>query len=362
MKLRSYVFIFLTVLSGSIFLASCLNEENKIPPNCYDGLLNNGENPEGFTDAVGKVMLDCGGPCTPCDHCANGVFEPWLDEDWVDCGGECGPCPLCGNGILDAGEAGIDCGGSCNGCELLCNDGLLNGYEDAIDCEDVTDVEQGGCDFCPTCIDGILNGNETGIDCGGVDCEACCSTGNCTNGITDGQEFNVNCGGNTCNDCPDTLTWKIGSTFFYCPSIATVKNQSPTVLSYTDCPAFEVGETPFPLGSISLLVTKPLNGWTANFGIPLVFPPLDQTQYTIEFTDELGEVYSSSNLDGSGKITMVKVATIFIPDDDFDGCHKPTGTYDYYRGTFSGTLTNADPNLPPLNCSLGAFQATFFTP
>ncbi len=362
MRLRTYIFIFLTALSGTVFLASCLNEENKIPPNCYDGLLNNGENPQGFTNASGAVMFDCGGPCTPCDHCVNGVFEPWEDEDWRDCGGECPPCVACNNGILDAGEVGIDCGGDCDGCELLCNDGLLNGLEDAIDCENETDPLPGGCEYCPTCIDNILNGSETGIDCGGPNCEPCCSTGNCTNGLTDGAEFNLNCGGNICHDCPDTLTWKIGTQAYFTPSILIVKNQTPTILAYTDCPAFKVGGTPLATGALSLLVTEPANGWTANFGVPLIFPPLDPTEYTVAFTDDTGEVYSSSFLDGSGKITMIKVASIVIPDDNFDGCHKPAGLYEYYRGTFSGTLKSMNAMLPPQNCSLGSFQVTFFTP
>ncbi len=64
MKLRSYLIIFITAMAGTFFLASCLNEENKIPPNCYDGIFNNGENPELYVDRLtGQVMLDCGGPC-----------------------------------------------------------------------------------------------------------------------------------------------------------------------------------------------------------------------------------------------------------------------------------------------------------
>ena len=106
MKMRSLVFLFFAVFAGSFFLASCLNDDNKIPDNCYDGVLNNGE-----------INIDCGGPnCEECDHCTNGVWEPERGETWLDCGGECPVCPTCANGVQDGDEIGIDCGGVCGGC------------------------------------------------------------------------------------------------------------------------------------------------------------------------------------------------------------------------------------------------------
>ena len=89
MKFRTYITLFLAVFSSAFFLASCLNDDNKIPDNCYDGVLNNGE-----------INIDCGGPnCNECDHCTNGIFEADRGETWVDCGGECPVCPLCANGF-----------------------------------------------------------------------------------------------------------------------------------------------------------------------------------------------------------------------------------------------------------------------
>ena len=57
-------------------MSGCLNEDNLIGENCYDGILNNGEE-----------LVDCGGPiCDPCDPCENGIWDPLLGEQWVDCG------------------------------------------------------------------------------------------------------------------------------------------------------------------------------------------------------------------------------------------------------------------------------------
>ena len=59
-----------------MFGSSCLNDDNLIGPNCFDGILNNGEE-----------LVDCGGPiCQPCDPCENGVWDQVLGEQWVDCG------------------------------------------------------------------------------------------------------------------------------------------------------------------------------------------------------------------------------------------------------------------------------------
>ncbi|MFN0030855.1 MAG: hypothetical protein ACKVOR_01700 [Flavobacteriales bacterium] len=228
MKLKHYILVFAVSFLGSVFLASCLNEENRIPPNCYDGILNNGESGE-LNDA--GFPYDCGGPCEPCDHCRNGRKDADFGETWIDCGGECGACPLCGNGILDAanGEIGIDCGGNCQECSALCFNGVLDGQETDVDCGSVY------CDACPTCDDLEINGNEIGIDCGGVPCPNCQSSANCVNGTwQQSSELYTDCGGPDCYDCDTLFTWEKGGDVFTClPSEITITQVSASV--------FEVG-------------------------------------------------------------------------------------------------------------------------
>ena len=169
-------------------LSSCLNEDNKIPPNCYDGILNNDEE-----------AIDCGGSCDPCDPCENGIWNPELGETWVDCGGDCGPCPTSANGCQDGDETGVDCGGSTGiDCLSLCDDGLPNGWEDnaAVDCLTPPGFPPdcgGPCEPCPTCDDGVMNQAEIGIDCGGSGCPSCATDGNCLNGYVDGNEVYIDC-------------------------------------------------------------------------------------------------------------------------------------------------------------------------
>jgi hypothetical protein len=366
MKLRNYIFIFVTAFAGSFFLASCLNEENRIPPNCYDGILNNGE-----------VNIDCGGAnCTECDHCTNGVWDIDRGETWRDCGGECPVCNQCANGILDGDEQAVDCGGTnpaCSTCDLLCDDGLLNGYEDDVDCENATDVEQGGCPFCPTCIDNICNGDEQGIDCGGPDCEPCCATGNCRDGVKNSNEFYIDCGGKICADCVDTLHWKIGGKTYASPSIAFATGTNVTdvggVLTFSSFPAFELqNNQPNPVptsATLSLMITKPITAptWTQMLNNQIVFPSnnYDIADYTISWTDDMGEVFTTSDTGGSGKFTMQYFGNAVVPNDPLDGCHKPAGTYVFYRGIFSGTLSSASLGTT-VNCTNGTFQVTFYTP
>ena len=175
---------FAVARSGLAF-TGCLNDDNLIGENCYDEILNNGEE-----------LIDCGGPiCDPCDPCENEVWDPLLGEQWVDCGGSCEPCATNFNG-LDEGETGIDCG--CDGRCGLCGDGLPNGSWTA-GC--------GGGIPCPTCDDMELNGDETGIDCGGSDCDPCECLCDCTNGIQDGLEDYIDCGGPNCEPCASEITW-----------------------------------------------------------------------------------------------------------------------------------------------------------
>ena len=362
MKLRSYTMLFFAVLAGSFFLASCLNEDNKIPDNCYDGVLNNGE-----------INIDCGGPnCTECDHCTNGVYEPLRGETWVDCGGECAVCPTCANGIQDEGEVGIDCGGTCGGCELLCDDGLLNGLEDTTDCENDMAAPYGGCPICPNCEDGIFNGDETGIDCGGPLCDPCCSTGNCGNGIQDGAEFYVDCGGNSCPDCDTILSFKIGSTNYYTLQqlVSPAYNAGPPgVVTYSLQPAFENDPSAplLPLGTLSITMTESsLVNWTAMIGSPIDFPtiPYPATGYVIEWVDSsTGYTYSSSTPGATGRFTIIKYKALTVTSQMVvDGCNKVPGTYTFFRVAFQGTLLCADPTAPSpsVNMTQGLFQYTFF--
>jgi hypothetical protein len=81
MKTRFFTGLFASALTAMILLTGCPNPDNKIPPNCFDGILNNGEQ-----------LIDCGGPCEECDNCIDGIFQPDLGETWLDFGGECRPC------------------------------------------------------------------------------------------------------------------------------------------------------------------------------------------------------------------------------------------------------------------------------
>lgn len=54
---------------------------------------------------------------------------------------------------------------------------------------------------CFSCEDGIMNGDEEEVDCGGSMCAACPT---CDDGIQNGDEVDVDCGGSVCNACPCT--------------------------------------------------------------------------------------------------------------------------------------------------------------
>jgi hypothetical protein len=361
MRFRSYVVVFLAVFTACFFMAGCLNENNKIPPNCYDGELNNGEE-----------KIDCGGPnCDECDHCENGLWDEDRGELWVDCGGECPVCPQCANGKKDGDEIGIDCGGQCGGCELLCRDGLLNGLESEIDCDTIV----GGCTACPTCNDGILNGDEAGIDCGGVEseCDPCCSTGNCRNGIQDGQEFFIDCGGNSCPECDTLFSFEVESTnyitprdYFNPPSY----DDGTGVLTFALEDAFDTDpDAPdVATGRLSLTITRPLGGWPSSVGDQLLvdlteIPNVgDPAQYAIVWTDADGFNYTSALPGGKCLFVLSRYKELSITNSDFaNGCNKPVGFYRFFRGSFEGTLVAMDPLNPTLEVelSLGQFQFTF---
>ena len=56
----------------------CYFTEN---PNCRDGITN-------CHDGACELLVDCGGPCSPCPTCSDGIQNQ--GEGGADCGG---PCP-----------------------------------------------------------------------------------------------------------------------------------------------------------------------------------------------------------------------------------------------------------------------------
>jgi len=326
MKIRNYFFVFFVAFSTTFFLASCLNEENKIPPNCYDGLLNNGEE-----------KIDCGGTCEECDHCENGVWDPDRGETWRDCGGRCPECPTCANGVLDPGEGAIDCGGSvslgCPSCESLCGDGLLNGQETEIDCGGID------CDPCPTCTDLLFNGEEFGIDCGGPNCPPCTTTGNCGNGFVDGDEYWTDCGGSHCPACEAAFSWRIGNITHVVPVPAgTIFPNS-----------FNTAGTSLIDGVLTLQVTNLGTGFAA--GQTYTANPANwelPSFIQVTYTSPAGEEYSSQYTGSSLNITCQRYV--------FDDNPTPTPDVTYVRFTFSGNLKNLD-NTSTVSIQNGVYAA-----
>lgn len=284
-----------------IFSSGCLNDDNLIGENCYDGELNNGEE-----------LVDCGGPiCDPCDPCENGLWDPLLGEQWVDCGGECGPCDTSNNGQLDPGELGIDCGcEGCPACPELCGDGLPNGFEEGVDC--------GGpdCDPCPTCVDGEMNGNEIGIDCGGPDCDPCPTTGDCTNGFQDGDEVYIDCGGSSCPECEATISWKANGQLFEGDAAAQATMDGTSI-------AF--GGQSSATSQIGFVVAEPAgDGFENGTVVPINTATAPGTTGVYE---SVGGVVQYSTANG-GNITV-------------EFTYVVTGAGGYISGTFSGNMQSA---------------------
>ena len=284
----------------SVFMAGCLNDDNKIPPNCYDGVLNNEEE-----------FIDCGGPnCPLCDPCENGIWEPELGEQWVDCGGECDPCDPSFNGQLDPGEEGIDCGGDTGvDCGELCGDGLLNGNEEEIDC--------GGpdCDPCPTCDDMILNQDELGIDCGGEECPDCPDGVDCTNGVLDGDELYIDCGGTYCNPCETFLRYKRGGQTIEADVTvtATMNGTSIVIASQSSDPASTFGAN----------LEEPPLGWVAGVTIICDASNFPGTAATLVSEDTFTSGVGTANMEFEIEYVVPGAGGVIV-------------------GTFSGTLQNAD--------------------
>ncbi len=284
----------------------CLNEDNKIPENCYDGILNNGE-----------MLIDCGGPnCPMCDPCENGIWEPELGEQWVDCGGECDPCDPSFNGQLDPGEEGIDCGGDTGiDCGELCGDGLLNGNEEEIDCG-------GDCDPCPSCTDETLNGDETGIDCGGEDCPECPDGVDCTNGIQDGDEIYIDCGGEFCPECPASMSWSQGFQGIVADQTAEAQDSGTLIITGVSGGGENMGIT----------ISTPGGGWTN--GITIDMDASTAPDDAVAYTDGDGVLYSST----FGGANFTVNIEFIIP-----------GGGGYVVGTFNGQLEDADGETVNIN-------------
>ena len=302
-KSLSIFFNFVTVciaITSIIFMSGCLNEDNLIGENCYDGILNNGEE-----------LIDCGGPiCDPCAPCENGIWDPLLGEQWVDCGGECGPCDPSFNGQLDPGELGIDCGcDGCPACPELCGDGLPNGFEEGVDC--------GGpdCEPCPTCVDGIMNGNEIGIDCGGADCDPCPTTGDCTNGLQDGDEVYIDCGGSSCPECIGQISWKANGQLFQGDAQATATMNGTSIV---------IAGVSLTTAQIGFSIAEPAGGFMNGVVIPMNMATAPGTAGVYEAVGA-AETYSTAN---GGNMTME--INYVIP-----------GGGGYVAGTFSGNMQSA---------------------
>lgn len=317
MKIRSFLFIFIAAFATSFFFASCLNEENKIPPNCYDGILNNGEE-----------KIDCGGAfCEECPHCENGRFDPDRGETCVDCGGPCGECPTCNNCMLDEGlESGIDCGGfaNCQPCEALCGDGLLNGVEEEIDCGGV-------CEACPTCTDTIMNGTEIGIDCGGLECEPCSTPGSCINGVLDGDEWWVDCSGSHCPACLSTFSWRIGNNTFNSVVVNGTITDDLSFQTVGVAPTLPT-ETQLNLSFANIIVFAAGQNFNAT--------PTTAGVIQASYTNAAGVLYSSANTGSNLSISIQR----YIAAENF------------IRFTFSGTL-KSDDGLSTVQIQNGVYMA-----
>ncbi len=310
MKIVTRIALLASLVIAAVQFSGCLNDDNKIPPNCYDGILNNDEE-----------LVDCGGPnCPPCDPCENGIWEPELGEQWVDCGGSCPPCDVHFNGQLDPGEDCIDCGGITGvDCGELCNDGLPNGCEEEVDC--------GGpdCDPCPSCEDGIMNQDEIGIDCGGEECPPCTTEGDCTNGIIDGDELYIDCGGTHCPDCELVLRWNIQGSQFNADLNLNSEYNGGTINAG--------GVSSTPNGAMNVIFPEPaVLGWQP--GTVIEATPDNFPQTTVQYVSAFGGIFSNQ-FDGS---SITFTFEYIVP-----------GAGGVAAGTFNGTLFNEENQSVTLN-------------
>jgi hypothetical protein len=174
----------------------------------------------GYHDCDGNPGNGCEAmPCANLSHCASNAGC----QSGVCQGGFCAT-PICNDGVQNGAETAVDCGGSCSPCAVgqTCNLGA--------DCQ--SGVCQGGVCAAPTCVDAVANGAETATDCGGPSCPACadgltcavgadCQSGVCTgghcqapvcnDGVKNGAETAVDCGGGACPACPAGKACGVGA-------------------------------------------------------------------------------------------------------------------------------------------------------
>jgi hypothetical protein len=313
--------------------------------------------------------VDCGGPsCVPCvDLCNDGLVNGG-EGPCADCGGVCPSCNFshCSNGVIDTfgpdnaqNEIGIDCGGcGCPTCPELCDDGILNGLEEAIDCG----VESGcvACNDPILCGDGVQNGFEDGIDCyDGTDglsaCPPCATL--CTNGVQDGVETDIDCGGpivnmNGCLPCASDevfLVYTVDGVLYesvfasinYNLDIGDATLQVPDVLTIQGGAAHSMqivlndDEYQQPGIFDANYIGGPNDNWFLNFGAA--------SPGSVSFTDNDGSVFTSAN--SSTGITVDVTAVNFLTAPIF------------IEGTFSGTVSDGL-GLPTSNRAItgGAFR------
>ena len=307
MNLKTLITCFVAFIAFSFAITSCLNDDNLIPENCFDGELNNGE-----------WDVDCGGPnCDPCPpSCTNGLWDEGFGEIDVDCGGpNCDPCPTCNDGILNQDELGVDCGGdNCDPCSNLttdCTKGILDGDETGIDC--------GGpdCPPCPepTCDDGIQNQDETGIDCGGPNCTPCPAP-SCDDGVINQDETGIDCGGIFCDPCQTAAQGQI---------IFRVNNGDWTVMSGTASydETLMVMTLSGTVGDEEIIFAIPNAGLST--GVNINFTSGTYPELVAGFTHPFLGSYISSASDSA--ITL-----------NFDAVDSAGGSS--VSGVFSGTLQN----------------------
>jgi cysteine-rich repeat protein len=121
----------------------------------------------------GDTNIACGAPITTCGDGVVEGSEQCDDANGVNddaCSNSC-QAPSCTDGIRNNGETAIDCGGPCTTC-VVCGNGLVQGAEQCDDGNVVDDDDCSNACLQATCSDGRRNHGETAVDCGGP-CQAC---------------------------------------------------------------------------------------------------------------------------------------------------------------------------------------------
>lgn len=130
--------------------------------------------------------VDCGGPCKACDNSGCADSTSWSFTLYSGATYTCQDYNFDANAVDNPANQqninnyfcrfdGADRPGACpiacgnTDCSPTCDDGVLNGMENSIDCyrDPDTQTENFGLCPCPTCTDGSQNGDETDVDSGG---------------------------------------------------------------------------------------------------------------------------------------------------------------------------------------------------